>query len=348
MQICNMVVSKEYKTGILVLIGGILFFIGINYLKTTFSFGDKREFYALFDNANGLEAENEVQLNGIKVGEVLEVGLHPLDPKLVLVKFSFEKDEIEIPKTSRAWLISDLLGTKSIDIQIDYSDTASAEFYKNGDTLNARHEITLEEELNKQIGPLKEKTEKLIGSIETIIVNVKSFWDTSGAYTFDESVYHAREAIGTYQQLAQNLTKIIAADSYLITHITNHVNDVKDSVMNRKTNFDQIANEITSINTDISSTGLLTEIANLEIIMSDMNALLVSVQQGQGTMGEFVYTPEFKDAVAESKIAADNLINELTANPSKFIGISLLGKKVQGLQLTPEEEKALHIWLSQP
>lgn len=344
-----MVVSKEYKTGILVLIGAILFFIGINYLKTAFSFGDKREFYALFDNANGLEPENEVQLNGIKVGEVLEVGLHPLDPKWVLVKFSFEKEEIEIPKTSRAWLISsDILGTKCIDIQIDYSDSASTEFYQNGDTLNAQHESSLEEELNEQIGPLKEKTEKLIGAIETIIVDVKSFWDTSGAYTFDESVYHAREAIGTYQQLAQNLTKFIAADSYLITHITNHVNDVKDSVMNRKTNFDQIANQITTVNSDISSTGLLTEIANLEIVMSDMNTLLESVKEGQGTMGEFVYTPEFKDAIAESKKAADNLINEVTANPSKFIGISLLGKKVQGLQLTPEEEKALHDWLNKP
>src|SRR5688500_14500311 len=98
-------------------------------MKTGLNFGASNEYYAVLENAEQLKPENEVQLNGGKIGEVLEVGVHTKNPRLILAKFTIENTDIQIPRSSEAWLLStDFLGTKCIDIRLDLSDTASKEW----------------------------------------------------------------------------------------------------------------------------------------------------------------------------------------------------------------------------
>jgi phospholipid/cholesterol/gamma-HCH transport system substrate-binding protein len=168
-----MQVSKEYKLGLLVVIGAILVFVSLNLLKSGLNIGSSNEYYAVFDDATGLKAGNDVQLNGVKIGRVLEIKLHPKNPAFILAKFNLENTDIEVPASSEAWLIStDIVGTKCIDLRLDLSDTASAELLADGDTLNSRKELTLEQEFMAHLDPLKDKTEKLITRVEDIIVEI--------------------------------------------------------------------------------------------------------------------------------------------------------------------------------
>ena len=95
-----MKVSKEFKVGILVILGLLLLFIGVSFLKGGSIFGSDREFYAVFNKSAGIQPSNEIRLSGFKIGQVEEVGLHPKNPTLILVKFSIQDDELQIPKSS--------------------------------------------------------------------------------------------------------------------------------------------------------------------------------------------------------------------------------------------------------
>lgn len=342
-----MEVSKEFKLGLLAVIGLVLVLLGINFLKTGLGFGRSNEYYALFDNGTGLKPENEVQLNGVKIGEVLEVGLLPKNPTLILAKFSVDEDNLNIPSSSEAWLIStDMLGTKCIDLRIDYSDTASTVMLKDGDTLNAKKETTLEEEFKRHLDPLRNKTEKLISRVEDIIVDINELWDSSASYTFEESVYKAREAIGTYRQLVTNLIDLINRETKVVSSIATNVTTVKDSVLMKMNALNAISTNVTAVKGDFSQSGLILDIANLNTGMVELNALLKRVDNGEGTLGALTKTDDFQQAMKATEQSMDLLLEDLTADPMKYIGLSILGKKIEGLKLTPEEEQILKDWLA--
>ena len=189
-----MKVSKEFKVGILVVIGILILYVGVNFLKGNAIFGKNREYYATFDNSNGLKASNEVQINGVKVGMVTFVGLHPTDVETIVVKYTITDDELLISEGSTIELISaDLLGTKALELHLNSEPVLDHKYVEIGDTLESSVEIGIAEQINEQILPLKKKTEELIGSVEGIILSVNSFWDTSAAYTIDESLYEFRD-----------------------------------------------------------------------------------------------------------------------------------------------------------
>jgi len=340
-------VSKEYKLGLLVVMGAILFFISLNLLKSGLSAGSSNEYYAVFDDATGLKAGNEVQLNGVKIGRVLEIKLHPKNPAYILAKFNLENTDIEVPSSSEAWLIStDIVGTKCIDLRLDLSDTASTELLADGDTLNSKKELTLEQEFMAHLDPLKDKTEKLITRVENIIVEINELWDSSASYTFEESVYAARAAIGTYKQVVSNLTDMINRESKMATIIASNIKIIKDSVLINMNEIKDVAANITSIKGDFMSSGLIIEMADLNISMTQLNALILKIDNGEGTLGALTKSTEFKDAIKVTQTSLDKLLEDLEADPMKYIGFSIFGKKVQGLKLTPAEEKILNDWLA--
>ena len=68
--------SKEVKTGIIVLLAIAIIIFGYNYLKGNNLLGNQRTFYAVYDNVEGLFPASNVTLNGQPVGKVLEIELH--------------------------------------------------------------------------------------------------------------------------------------------------------------------------------------------------------------------------------------------------------------------------------
>ena len=67
--------SKELKVGIFTLIGITIFVLGIQYLKGSKVFSKEIDYYALYDNVEGLSPSNPVYLNGYPIGRVSDIQL---------------------------------------------------------------------------------------------------------------------------------------------------------------------------------------------------------------------------------------------------------------------------------
>ena len=157
-------------------------------------------------NLPGLQVNDEVQMHGVKVGTVREIDLHPKNANTVQVKFSVDDNDLVIPKETQLWLISsDILGTKVLDLRIPpdsmlyYPDS----IYQDGDLFDPNYvsiALSMDKELEKSFDPLKNRTEDLITRVEDIIFKVSSYWDNSGAYAFDASMYDVRDAIDRYNE----------------------------------------------------------------------------------------------------------------------------------------------------
>lgn len=338
-------VSKEFKVGLLVVLGLLLLFIGVNFLKGGGLFGKNREFYAVFEQSSGLQPSNEVQLNGVKVGQVLEVGLHSEDASKVVVKFSIDNDELKIPRSSEVWLVSaDILGTKALDLQVKH-DLVSADelsYYEDQDTfLMAQTEQSLEDQINQEILPLKKKTEELIGSVESIIVSVNAFWDTSAAYTIDESLYEVRDAISTFGELASNLSNLVASETEQVDRILKDVHEITDNLSNKSDQISNVIDNISAISDTLAESDIKSVIVEARTTLTEVNSLLSEVNSGQGTLGKLLHSDSLHDELVKSNISLQNLLDDFSANPNKFVHFSVFGRKVKGYQTTKDREKIL-------
>ena len=59
--------SRELKIGVLVLLGGVLLVLGVNFLKGFNPLGGGMQYHAVYGRIDGLAVSNPVVVNGFKV-----------------------------------------------------------------------------------------------------------------------------------------------------------------------------------------------------------------------------------------------------------------------------------------
>jgi phospholipid/cholesterol/gamma-HCH transport system substrate-binding protein len=337
-------VSKEFKVGLLVVLGLLLLFIGTNFLKGGGIFAKDREFYAEFDNSSGLQPSNEVQLNGVRVGQVLAVDLKEDNASKVVVRFSIEKEELLVPDNSEIWLISsDILGTKALDLRIPVDSVPRADiaYYESGDYVKANTEISLGDQINEELLPLKKKTEELIGSVEQIIVSVNAFWDTSAAYTIDESLYEVRDAIDKFGELANNLSILVANETQQVNVILKDVKEITSNIASQSDTINNILANFSAVSQDLADADLDTVLAETKSSLQELNGVLAEVNEGQGTIGKLLHSDSLHNELVQTSQSIQNLLDDFQANPNKFVHFSIFGRKVKGYQTSPERRDIL-------
>ncbi len=323
-----MKVSKEFKVGLLVVLGLLLLFVGVNFLKGSSLFGKNREFYVKFSNSSGLEVSNEVQLNGLKIGQVLAVGLHPDYPDTILVKFSIDKDELQVPHGSSIELISsDILGTKALDLTLETRAKNNIAYYESSDTIFGTIEQSLKDQIDERLLPLQKKTEELIGSVESIIVSVNAFWDTSAAYTIDQSLYEVRDAIGTFADLADNLSMLITKETDMVDAILSDVGEVTNNLASKSDQISKTIDNIQAISDTLSNADLKLVITETTETLTQLNEVLAEVNDGQGSLGKLLHSDSLHNELIETNQSIQDLLDDMEANPDKYVHFSLFGRK---------------------
>jgi len=325
-----MKVSKEFKVGLLVVIGILMLYVGVNFLKGNAIFGQNREYYAEFTNANGLKSSNEVQVNGVKIGMVSSVGLHPVNPNRILVKFTILDDELLIPEGSYVELISsDLLGTKALSLHLNMEKVANDNYIEIGDTLRTEVEVGLADQINEQILPLKKKTEELIGSVEGIIVSINSFWDTSAAYTIDESLYEFRDGIAKFGDLANSLTVLIESETKVVNDVLENTKAITGNLASKSEAINKTIDNFSAISDTLASTDIKSVIAETKATLTELNAVLMKVNNGEGSLGMLLHTDSLHNEIIQTNQSIQDLLDDMEANPNKYVHFSIFGRKMK-------------------
>ena len=68
-----MKLSREIKTGIIVIGGILLFIMGYSYLKANPIFDVSKVFHAVYDHVGGLQTGTQGSINGFSVGKVNDI-----------------------------------------------------------------------------------------------------------------------------------------------------------------------------------------------------------------------------------------------------------------------------------
>lgn len=304
--------------------GVILLFVGVNYLKGFNPLTKQDHFYSVYEKIEGLSVSNPVLVNGFKVGQVTRVGFHEMGNGSLLVEFTVDESDLNIPDDSEAMIFSsDLFGSKAIKI----IHGASTTYVTNGDTLIASNQEDLSDAVRKELAPLRIKTDQLIATVDEILSNINSVFQDDATLGLPSAFESLQRAVLTLEDAATHLDSLVIENREVFASVMSNFNEIaidlnqhSDELINIITNFSEISDSLAV--TDLAST-----IRKADIALENIAFITEKANNGEGTLGKLLVDDSLYNGLVESSTELHELLDDVQLNPWKYVRVSLFGRK---------------------
>jgi phospholipid/cholesterol/gamma-HCH transport system substrate-binding protein len=312
-----MKISKEVKTGIVVVIAIALFVYGFNFMKGKNVFSSRDIYYSVYSNASGIVESNPVQINGFKVGRVKKVDLLDATGQII-VTMAISDGEVRIPKGTVAKIVSpEFLGGKAIELILGNSDESA----QDGDTLTSQIDPSLQESVNSTIKPLKDKAEKLIGSIDSIMLVVQAVLDKNTRENLAKSFDNIKHALETFDRAALRLDTMILQEKYKISSIFSKVDLIATNLANNNDKISNALQNFSAISDTLAKANLAKTIENANNALSGVASIMEKINKGEGTAGLLIKDEKLYRNLTAASASVDSLVKDMEVNPWRYISI---------------------------
>ncbi|WP_297796668.1 MlaD family protein [uncultured Eudoraea sp.] len=316
-----MKLSREIKTGIIVIGGILLFIMGFSFLKATPIFNNSRTFYAVYKHVGGLQPGTQVSINGFNVGNVNNISFRNGSGNL-LVTFSVDSD-FEFSENSTAELYdTGIIGGKGIQINPVFDGAPMAQ---SGDTLRSNIKPGLTDLLQQKLAPLQSKIEGAVSNADSLLLNFNDVLDEDTKRNLRESIKGLNVTVGSFQSSAATLNSLLT--------------DNKSKLDSSITNINTITTNFSILSDSIAQVGLANTIRSLESTLNSLDSMLAKIEKGEGTLGKLVNNEELYNNLSEASKELDLLLQDFRLNPKRYVNVSVFGKKQKDYEV-PEDDPA--------
>lgn len=314
-----MQIKREAKLAVTAIAAVIILIWGINFLKAKALFDRNSVYYAVYDRVDGLKVSSSVIYRGYSVGQVSSIRFVGERFDKVLVEFSVGK-KLEIPSNSTAVIQSaDLMGSKAINLL----PGNALEYAQSGDTLNAQLDLGFMEQLNEQLEPLKKKAERIMISLDTVLVSIQEIFNEGGNDNIKNSLKSVGRTLNNVEQASGTLNSMLAKESVRISDILTHVNSVTGNLENSNSQITRSLDNVAAISDSLRAANLSNTVRQLNNILSQVDSVVGKINRGNGTLGEVVNDDELYYNLTAMSDNLNKLLTEFRANPKKFVNLSV-------------------------
>jgi len=253
-------------------------------------------------------------VNGYKVGIVSNIDLLTEQNQNLLITISLNKEFDMATNTICKIVNQDLMGSKGIALVLGDNE----ELIAIGDTLISGIEGSLQEEVNAQILPLKNKAEELISSIDSVMMIVTAVLNKNTRDNLRNSLSSLDK---TFELMSKTMIKIdsmvdlnderISKVVYNLESITSNFESSNGEIKNILTNF-------SSISDSLSNSDFVTVLQNISDITSKIN-------NGEGSIGLLLKDDEIYVNFEKSTRELSLLLEDIKKYPSRYVNFSIIG-----------------------
>ena len=306
--------NKEFKIGFFAIASIIALVFGVNYLKGINILNDNSDFYAVYENIGGLQVGSPVLVNGYKVGMVSNIDLLTEQNQNLLVTISLDKEFDMAINTVCKIVNQDLMGTKGIALLLGDAD----ELITSGDTLISGIEGSLQDEVNAQILPLKNKAEELIGSIDSVMMIVTAVLNKDTRDNLRNSLSSLDK---TFELMSHTMVKV---DSMIDTN-DERIAKVVKNLESITSNLESSNGEIKNILTNFSSLSDSLAKADIAKVLQNVSDITTKINNGEGSIGLLLKDDKIYVNFEKSTRELASLLEDIKNHPSRYVNFSIIG-----------------------
>lgn len=306
--------SKELKTGIVLILIIIGFIWGFNFLKGKDIFQpSSRHFYAEYVNIGGLTKASTVTINGLKVGKVNDIDFNNAPGKKghLIVKFTID-NAFEFSKKSIVKIYSsNPLSGSSLAIIPSYEGNVAV----SGDYLKGEIESNLFTELGERLDPIQLKLENVLVGADTLFHKINHILDKKTEESLKKSVHELELTMVEFRTTLGSVNSMMNASS----------SDFKASVKNTKS----ITANLAKVTDTLANANIGELIRKAETTLTSVNSILAGMDTGKGTFGKLIRDETLYNNLANMSKELEDLLRDMKLNPKRFVHFSLFGKKAK-------------------
>lgn len=316
-----MKLKKEVKLAVTAIAAVVILIWGINFLKARALFDSNNVFYGVYDRVDGLKVSSGVEYRGYHVGQVTAIRFMGVRYDRVLVQFSVAKN-LEIPANSVAAIqSSDLMGTKVICLV----PGDASQYAQSGDTLQSQMSLGLVEQVNKQVQPLKLKTENILSSLDSVLTDVQSVLNSDTRQSIEKSLTSVQRTLSNLEHASGGVDSLITHQSVRIASILENIESVSENLRTNNRGISRGLGNIAAITDSLRQVDLTSTIRRADAVLCQVDSLMRKVNRGQGTLGELVNSPALYNSLADMGDNLNKLLEDFKANPKRYINVSVFG-----------------------
>lgn len=316
--------GREIKIAILVLIGGGLLVLGVNYLKGFNPWGGGREYHAIYASIDGLAVSNPVMVNGFKVGQVSSIGFAASGSGELHVTFLIEQEHLHVTRDTKARIYSnDLFGTKAIDL----IGGRSAELAQPGDTLPSEIEESIAEAVKKELIPLRQKTDQLIQGVDEILINLQTVFEDSATQGLPKAFESIQRTMENLESTSRTLDLTVEENRNALKGIVDNMEELTGFVNSQQGAMSNALGNFSRISDSLANLQLAATLRKADASITELNRLLEGLNAGEGTLGKLLEDDALHDGLLATNKEVQQLLNDFYLNPQRYVRVSVFGRK---------------------
>lgn len=294
--------TKEVKIALVALVGAVLLFFGMNFLKGLNIFASTSDYFIEFKDISGLSSSSPIYADGYQIGTVKDViydysGEHP-----TRVVVAIDKD-MRIPVGSTAEIVSDVMG--NIKVNILLANNPRERVMPGG---------TIAGDVN---GGAFGKVAAMVPTIEKMLPKLDSILTSVNTLLADPAL---AQSLHNVQTITDNLTTSSAELNTLMKQINRNVPTMMAKANSVLDNTDKLTGNLAALDLQSTKQQVDQTIANVQQLTAKLNSK-------DNTLGLLMNDASLYNNLNTTMRSADMLLVNLREHPKRYVHFSIFGKK---------------------
>lgn len=301
--------TKEFTIGLSVVIALLVLFFGINYLKGINIFHPTNYYYVSYTNVAGLSQSAPVTINGFKVGLVREIEYEYDNPGHVRVELSLDQ-ALRIPRGSKAVLVTDMLGTSSIELRLNTGN----QFHDIGEKLIGENSTGLMSSITTDVMP---GIASIIPKVDSLLVAITTIATDSALIN---SVHRLDRIMANLESSSTQLNKVMNT----MPGIAGDAGTVMKNFTKVSSDFTTISSDLAVVSTELKQMPIDSTMANIRTLSIQLNDLMRKINSPNSSAGMLLNDTQLYNNLNNASASLDSLLKDVKKNPKRYISIKLL------------------------
>lgn len=294
--------TKEVKIAIVAIVGLVVLFLGMNFLKGLELFSSDNRYYISFRDISGLSSSCPIYADGYKVGVVRGIVYDYTQSKDIIVEADINKD-MRIPKGSSAEIVSDLMGNVKVNLLLASNPR---ERVNPGETIVGG----INDGAMGQMKDLIPVVQDMLPKLDSILASVNLLLQDPA---IANSLHNVETVTGNLTVSTRRLNTLLGTLNSRMPGLLAKADGVMDNAQVVTSNLSKV---------DVEGT-----MSKVNATLDNVQAFTDQLNNNNGSLGLLMRDPNLYYNLNATVKSADSLLVDLKSHPKRYVHFSVFGRK---------------------
>lgn len=292
--------TNEAKIGLVTIIGLVLLYMGINYLKGINLLKPTNSYYVTFNNIKDVTVSSPVYVDGYKVGLVRSISYDYATTEKITVEINLD-EAMRINKGSYVTIYSTFLSGAELYLNLNKNEKS---YLKPGSEIEGRLAKDMISQVQSDILP---QVEVMLPKIDSILTGLQTLINDP---SLKEALSHINSTTSGLEASSRQLNRLL----------NNDVPVIMDNLKTTSGNLSEMSGNLKELDLAATVNKVNNTLDNLKITTDKLNS-------SDNSMGLLLNDKQLYENLNGVTDNASKLLIDIKANPKRYVHFSVFGKK---------------------